>query len=148
MRPSSAIAAIMRSGNMPLAWVGSENGTARSLGGSPDVIQTPEIRLFTALSDGRLDGKGASEYQVDLSRGDLSRPACSHVKQVAKQAGDSVIPACGIFPGRFFVAIFEVVTQEVTCLRSSPPPAIVPKPGWCIPALCAHNSARRRKGCF
>src|SRR4029079_18484526 len=46
------------------------------------------------------------EYQHHLSRGDLSRPACSHVKQVAKQAGDSVIPACGIFPGRFFVAIF------------------------------------------
>jgi hypothetical protein len=26
-------------------------------------------------------------------RGHLSRPACSHVKQLAKQAGDKVIPA-------------------------------------------------------
>jgi hypothetical protein len=49
------------------------------------------------LSEGRLDGKSASEYQHNLSRGDLSRPACSHVKKIAKQAGDSVIPACGIF---------------------------------------------------
>src|ERR1700752_3801598 len=118
-----------------------------SLGGNPEVIQTPEITLFTALSDDRLDGKGASEYQHHLSRGDLSRPACSHVKQVAKQAGDSVIPARGIFPGRFFVAI-SMVTLEVTCLSSSPPPAIVPKPGWCIPARCARNMARRRKRCF
>jgi hypothetical protein len=70
----------MRSGNMPLAWVGSENDTVWSLGGGPEVIQTPEISLFTALSDGRLDGKGESEYQHHLSRGDLSRPACSHVK--------------------------------------------------------------------
>jgi hypothetical protein len=37
----------MRSGNMPLAWVGSENDTVWSLGGSPNVIQTPEISLFT-----------------------------------------------------------------------------------------------------
>src|SRR3954462_10023491 len=68
----------------------------------PDAENTDVYRL----SDGRLDGKGAREYQHHLSRGDLSRPACSHVKQVAKQAGDSVIPACGIFPGRFFCARF------------------------------------------
>src|SRR5277367_5688539 len=74
-------------------------------------VQMPKIKGFYRLSDGRLDGKGAREYQRDLSRGDLSRPACSHVKQVAKQAGDSVIPACGIFPGRFFCGHF---------LRASP----------------------------
>ena len=27
-----------------------------------------------------LPGPGATEYEHDLSRGDLSRPACSHVK--------------------------------------------------------------------
>jgi hypothetical protein len=39
-----------------------------------------ENMSFYRLSEGCLDGKGASEYQHDLSRGDLSRPACSHVK--------------------------------------------------------------------
>src|ERR1700688_5303205 len=111
---------------------------------------------FYRLSDGRLDGKGASEYQHDLSRGDLSRPACSHVKEVAKQAGYSVIPACGIFPGRFFCAHFPegflgVVTQEVTCLRlpnrRHPPPTTVPKPGWSIPAPCVRNSPKRPRRC-
>src|SRR3954447_7525105 len=107
----------------------------------PDAENTDVYRL----SDGRLDGKGAREYQHHLSRGDLSRPACSHVKQVAKQAGDSVIPACGIFPGRFFCACFPTGTMEVTCLnprRWKPLRAIAPKPGWCIPARCGRNSAR------
>jgi hypothetical protein len=36
--------------------------------------------LFYRLSDGMLDGKSAPDYGYDLSRGDLSRPACSHVK--------------------------------------------------------------------
>jgi hypothetical protein len=36
----------------------------------------------------------------ELFRGHLSRPACSHVKQLAKQAGDSVIPVEHMFrPG-------------------------------------------------
>jgi hypothetical protein len=43
-------------------------------------IQTLKICPFYRLSDGRLDGKGASDYEHDLSRGDLSRPASSHVK--------------------------------------------------------------------
>jgi O-succinylhomoserine sulfhydrylase len=64
----------------------------------------PQNKGFYRLSDGRLDGKGASEYQHDLSRGDLSRPACSHVKQIAKQAGDDVIPAL-IFQAGFFVTV-------------------------------------------
>src|SRR3954454_3841732 len=96
----------MRSGRMPWASAWSVNDTVgssrRTCYSHPDAENTVVYRL----SDGRLDGKSTREYQVHLSRGDLSRPACSHVKQVAKQAGDSVIPACGIFPGRFFVTIF------------------------------------------
>src|SRR5260370_42639739 len=106
---------------------------------------------FYRLSDGRLDGKGASEYQHDLSRGDLSRPACSHVKQVAKQAGDSVIPARGILPGRFFCDHFPVVTMEVTCLilplAPRRPPATARKPGWSIQGPCARNSAKHPRRC-
>jgi hypothetical protein len=41
---------------------------------------TLEIADFDRLSDDRLDGKAASDYGDHLSRGDLSRPACSHVK--------------------------------------------------------------------
>jgi hypothetical protein len=37
-----------------------------------------------------------------LSRGHLSRPACSHVKQVAKRPGTRV-PGREFFSGRFFV---------------------------------------------
>jgi len=37
------------------------------LSGHPDA----ENADFYRLSDGRLDGKGAREYQHDLSRGDL-----------------------------------------------------------------------------
>src|SRR5436190_6272845 len=116
--------------------------------GHPDAENTDVYRL----SDGRLDGKGAREYQHHLSRGDLSRPACSHVKQVAKQAGDSVIPACGIFPGRFFVTIFWMATMEGTCLipprPHHQPRAIVPKPAWCMPAPCARNSLKPPRRCF
>src|ERR1700753_4024168 len=57
IRPASAIAAIMRSGRMPLASLGSENGKWRSFG----PLKTPEIRPFTALSEDRLDGKLARE---------------------------------------------------------------------------------------
>src|SRR5262245_22541886 len=120
MRPASAISAIMRSGKIPLASSSSLNGTVRSLGMvlsahdvpgkgvrfsrlCPERPSNPQNMGFYGLSDGRLDGKGASEYQQDLSRGDLSRPACSHVKQVAKQAGDNVIPACGGFSRPVFL---------------------------------------------
>jgi hypothetical protein len=37
-------------------------------------------------------------------RGHLSRPACSHVKQLAKQAGDNWIPAELIVQAGFFMA--------------------------------------------
>jgi hypothetical protein len=66
----------MRSGKMPLAPLGNENDTGEPL----DRPKIPEKRPFTALSEPRLDGKRGGEYEHDLSRGDLSRPACSHVK--------------------------------------------------------------------
>ena len=51
-------------------------GMASAAAIGPDAENTD----FYRLSDGRLDGKGTTEYEHDLSRGDLSRPACSHVK--------------------------------------------------------------------
>ena len=40
-------------------------------------------------------------------RGHLSRPACSHVKQLAKQAGDNVIPAEPIVQAGFFYGLIS-----------------------------------------
>jgi hypothetical protein len=72
----------MRSGKIPCASAGIENGMFAILG-----LYNPERgpqhhtdTLFYRLSDGMLDGKSAPDYGYDLSRGDLSRPACSHVK--------------------------------------------------------------------
>src|SRR3978361_868716 len=107
-----------------------------------------ENRGFYRLSDGRLDGKSATEYEDDLSRGDLSRPACSHVKQVAKQAGDTCDPGLWNFSRPVFCDHFPVVTMEVTCLRlRRQPPATVPKPVWSIPEPCARSSARHPRRC-
>src|SRR6202012_945283 len=93
----------MRSGRMPLASGWSVNDNFLN-----SLRWTLENMPFTRLSDGRLDGKGATEYEHDLSRGDLSRPACSHVKQVAKQAGDTCDPGLlEFFPGRFFCDHFQ-----------------------------------------
>src|SRR6185436_12427914 len=83
IRPASAIAAIMRSGRIPLASGGSVNGTARSSEEPFRMLKchpNPINMGIYGLSDDRLDEKGEREYQHDLSRGDLSRPACSHVK--------------------------------------------------------------------
>jgi hypothetical protein len=38
-------------------------------------------------------------------RGHLSRPACSHVKKLAKQAGDSSDPGRTLCSGRFFYGL-------------------------------------------
>src|ERR1044072_8299022 len=51
----------------------------------------------------REDAGGLSLFEI---RGHLSRPACSHVKQFAKQAGDIWIPAEPLFrPGFLWPAI-------------------------------------------
>src|SRR5688500_9477771 len=42
-------------------------------------------RIKEALPDDRLDGKMPTALQGRYPRGHLSRPACSHVKQVAKR---------------------------------------------------------------
>jgi hypothetical protein len=41
---------------------------------------------------------------IHALRGHLSRPACSHVKQLAKQAGDRLIPAELFVQAGFFMA--------------------------------------------
>src|SRR5215471_6051441 len=66
-----------------------------------------------------------------LFRGHLSRPACSHVKQLAKQAGDKVIPAELLFRPDFLWPDFrrfreppEEVGEGMVKVQSVPSPAI------------------------
>ena len=55
------------------------------------------------LADGRLDGKTPAALRGCLSRGHLSRPACSHVKQIAKRPGTRE-PGRRFFPAGFLLA--------------------------------------------
>src|SRR5205807_428333 len=71
------------------------------------------------LADDRLDGKPRAAYELDLSRGDLSRPACSHVKQVAKRPGTRSDPAEN-HPAGFFVARKEGLMDASTERRYRP----------------------------
>src|ERR1700754_4375141 len=91
----------MRSGKIPLALAGMEKAKLTSFRLMHTCIC---ISAYYRLSDGLLDGKGIANYAYDLSRGDLSRPACSHVKQVAKQAGDVWSRPVEFFQAGFFVA--------------------------------------------
>jgi hypothetical protein len=43
-----------------------------------------------------------------LFRGHLSRPACSHVKKIAKQAGDAFDPGRTYRSGRVFYGLMSV----------------------------------------
>jgi len=60
-------------------------------------------------SQERAAEKARSDIAVlKAERGHLSRPACSHVKQFAKQAGDMCDPGLwNFFQAGFFVTIFR-----------------------------------------
>jgi hypothetical protein len=47
-------------------------------------------------------------------RGHLSRPACSHVKQLAKQAGDRSDPGRTYVQAGFFYGLMSVVVCETS----------------------------------
>jgi len=49
--------------------------------------------------------KGGLETIFEALRGHLSRPACSHVKQLAKQAGDRSAPGRTYRSGRVFYGL-------------------------------------------
>src|ERR1700755_3369829 len=68
-----------------------------------------------------------------LFRGHLSRPACSHVKKLAKQAGDRMIPAEPPFRPGFLFGLSSVPAREaprerrrnkMVSVKSIPSPAI------------------------
>ena len=90
---------------------------------------------MTALTERR-----RRALQRSLSRGHLSRPACSHVKQIAKRPGTRG-PGGDIFRPGFLLAEGDpdvrVRDQETTA----------PKPASCMPARCARSSARPPRRC-
>jgi hypothetical protein len=52
--------------------------------------------------------KTAQAGRICLFRGHLSRPACSHVKKLAKQAGDAFDPGRTYRSGRVFHGLMSV----------------------------------------
>jgi hypothetical protein len=52
--------------------------------------------------------KTAQASRICLFRGHLSRPACSHVKKLAKQAGDAFDPGRTYRSGRVFYGLMSV----------------------------------------
>ena len=80
----------MRSGRMPLSVGGKVEACA-----DRGVVNRCDLSRWPALTGRR------SHRMTTLSRGHLSRPACSHVKQIAKRPGTRE-PGPRIFPGRVF----------------------------------------------
>ena len=83
--PAEKRSAIRSAGRMPAG------GVTLILPGSP---------FLDALAEDAIDAK-LEAGKNELSRGHLSRPACSHVKQIAKEAGGETRPGCaaGFFVG-------------------------------------------------
>src|SRR5258708_12414008 len=79
---------------------------------------------------------GSRRTSFSLLRGHLSRPACSHVKQLAKQAGDRCDPGrtfvqAGFFYGLISGVVFQKnrlreVGSKMVNVQSIPSPAIHP----------------------
>src|SRR4051812_6581440 len=74
--------------------------------------------------------KGPLETSFNPLRGHLSRPACSHVKQLAKQAGDRSDPGRTYVQAGFFYGLISMVVSrdrredQMAGLQSIPSPAI------------------------
>ena len=67
-------------------------------GASPPIMGRCPVNPVTGLT------KRRQATNFVPFRGHLSRPACSHVKQLAKQAGDRMIPAEPLFRPGFLLA--------------------------------------------
>jgi hypothetical protein len=74
-----------------------------------------EMRAFSAdggetnlVNPDRGLTKTAQASKICLFRGHLSRPACSHVKKLAKQAGDVFDPGRTYRSGRVFYGLMSV----------------------------------------
>ena len=78
----------------PVRWV--ESPTSLATSSFRNSNQGPHRN---PLADDQLDEKPSVTLQLGLSRGHLSRPACSHVKQIAKRPGTRWAPAEHFRPG-------------------------------------------------
>src|SRR6195952_2779208 len=99
-------------------------------------FETAQGRLLTMRSTSPVNhGSALTKCRLRTSfspfRGHLSRPACSHVKQLAKQAGDRSDPGRTLCSGRFFYGLIsgwfeppEEVWFKMVNVQSIPSPAI------------------------
>jgi hypothetical protein len=72
------------------------NGSLRARAGQP--LSTHDLEQALTLT------KTSAGTKLCLFRGHLSRPACSHVKKIAKQAGDKFDPGRTQVQAGFFMA--------------------------------------------
>src|SRR5689334_6181357 len=84
-------------------------------------FETAQGRLLTMrptrpVNHGPALTKSPLRTSFGAFRGHLSRPACSHVKQLAKQAGDRSDPGRTLCSGRVFYGLISVWSlREEVC---------------------------------
>src|SRR6266478_2349874 len=103
---------------------------------SPSWFETAQGRLLTmrvfgaSVNQGLVLTNGRLGTSLKRLRGHLSRPACSHVKQLAKQAGDRSDPGRTYCSGRVFYGLIssgfskppEEVGMKIVNVQSIPSP--------------------------
>src|SRR4051794_32448762 len=89
------------------------------------------VRCRETVNHGQALTKSLPGTSFELLRGHLSRPACSHVKQLAKQAGDRSDPGRTFRSGRVFYwpdsvwrASARRIGADMTNVQSIPSPSI------------------------
>ncbi len=137
----------------PCAGVGGDPGGEGREGGVVLVSSGPrEASCPGMMAD--LDAPSPCIVRTKPIRGHLSRPACSHVKQIAKRPGTRV-PGSNF--GRDFLCLERAAHAQaekregsVLCLRiqNRRNGISAPRRASCIMGFCARNSPRPRKRCF
>src|SRR6266567_5998975 len=113
------------------------NNPTRMKARSLSWFETAQGRLLTMrrtcpVNHGPALTKRPLRTSLSLFRGHLSRPACSHVKQLAKQAGDRSDPGRTYVQAGFFYGLIRwrsvgpplVVGAEMTNVQSIPSPSV------------------------
>src|SRR3954465_14513681 len=91
-----------------------------------------EVTAANLVNPDRILTKTVQDSRFCLFRGHLSRPACSHVKKLAKQAGDVFDPGRTYRSGRVFYGLMSLRSEVRSKMRwmvmfgvkSVPSPAI------------------------
>jgi hypothetical protein len=110
---------LMKPGEFSILILRSREAASRRMQArSPPWFETAQERLLTMRVHRRpvnpVTGLTKSRQGTKFAafRGHLSRPACSHVKKIAKQAGDTSDPGRTQFQAGFFIGLIHIVVRE------------------------------------